>query len=227
VDVIYVLTASPSHDRSTARYSDFVETERGEVPLSRVASADMTGQAFDFSPDPDGTKGTEITTEPRSTSDYRHDHYCWHPGRIALNVLSARHKTYVHEFAHAMSSAIHGAIVDEYADVFHIAKKTGNLDKLSGRTPPFYVNRIERHSRDDGTFIPVHSVFAKYNGRVFQADRNHPSAEEGWLGYFPEKYCCSVPCTMDRSFGRYHFDALISTFMYERLCAKLNRPDHP
>jgi len=229
VDVIYVLTASPSHDRSTARYSDFVETDHGEVALDAVSPSAMPGKPFDFSPDPDGSKGSEIVKTPCPKTDDRckHEYYTWQPGRIALNVLSARTKTYVHEFAHAMSSAIHGAIVDEYADVFHIAKKTGKLPDLFDYTPPYYINRIARSPKEDGSFIPVHSIFAKYNGRIFYSDRNHPSAEEGWLGYFPEKFCCSVPCTMDRSFGRYHFDKLISTFMYERICAKLNRPDHP
>ena len=233
--MIYALTASPTHDRSTARYSDFVEAEKGEVALCPVAPADMPGLAFDFAPDPDGTNGTngkkgaEITTTacPHTEDRCKHEHYTWQPGRIALNVLSARSKTYVHEFAHAMSSAIHGAIVDEYADVFYVAKKIDKLPELSAYTPPFYINRIERSSKDDGTFIPVHPVFAKYNGMTFYSDRNHPSAEEGWLGYFPERFCCSTPCTMDRSLGRYHFDKLISTFMYERICAKLNRPEHP
>ena len=227
VDVIYVMTASPSHNRSTARYSDFVEAEKGEVALCPVEPAAMSGESFDFSTDPTGTKGDEITSTPCDATNCKHDHYTWHPGRIALNVLSARYKTYIHEFAHAMSSALHGAIVDEYADVFYIAKKNGKLREMSDYSAPFYVNRIDRRSREDGSFVPVHPVFAQYNGTIFQSDRNHPSAEEGWLGYFPERFCCAHPCTMDRSFGRFHFDKLIRAFMYDRLCAKLNRPDHP
>lgn len=221
VDVIYVMSASPTHDRSTARYSDYLEA--GE----QVTCTRMNAQTFQFDPDPLGVKKdsnglSEINVarcgDPGVLCE--HDDFARCPGRVALNVLGARQKTFIHEFAHAMSSALRGAIVDEYADVYILqgAKAEANLPQA-----PFYVNRIERIPQSDGHFIPAHKMFARYQQVDFYSDLAHPSAEADWLGYFPECHDSACPCTMDRTGADYRFDKLISNFMYDRLCAKLNR----
>jgi hypothetical protein len=224
VDVIFAMTASPTHDRSTAHYSDYLEN--GDVVTCNIS----TGRALNYDPDPFSHKAGEIIPTPCPSTDpaCQHDHHSTHPGRVALNVIGARDKTFIHEFAHAMSSAIHGAIVDEYADLFVLIPPEPPSDPPpppppQNPSPPFYVNRIERTRPGGGQFIAVHKVFAKYNDTVFHSDLAHPSAEEEWLGYFPDRAHPGIGCTMDRTIGRYRFDELISNFMYDRLCAKLNR----
>jgi len=191
-----------------------------------------------------------------------HDKYAIVPGRVALNVLGANAHTYIHEFGHAMSSAINGAIVDEYFDKYHILKagddekrkslsspefeskeetstvadempeplKTGGLYNLDDiflegdvRTP-FYINRLEREQSENGMVKPIPKIFVRYNKiKIYYSDLAHPSSEENWEGYFPERQSSSECCTMDRDYGRYRFDKLLSDFMYDRLVTKVNR----
>jgi hypothetical protein len=221
VDVIYVVSASPTHDRSTARYSDYLD-------VGETATCDRsTGQAFQFDPDPLGTKTNSGVSEINAARcgdpgvRCEHDDFARSPGRVALSVLGARKKTFIHEFAHAMSSALRGAIVDEYADVF-ILQSAKSETQLPAT--PFYINRIERIPIAEPRFIPVHSIFARYQHIDFLSDLAHPSAEADWLGYFPERHDSYCPCTMDRTGDEFRFDRLISNFMYDRICAKLNRP---
>jgi hypothetical protein len=86
VDVIYVMSASPTHDRSTARYSEYLDLGENET------CAKKTARPFTFDPDPFGVKDSngapEINvahcSDPESsvnTTIFR----C--PGRVALNVL--------------------------------------------------------------------------------------------------------------------------------------------
>ncbi len=238
IDVIYALSAAPNHDRSTAHYSAYLET--GEI----YPDTTLTGEPFTFDPDPNSEhpKLSEICVHkctpctpcgdiPANTRFIcQHEHYTEHPGRVALNVIGARNKTFVHEFAHAMSSVFRGIITEEYADQAIIRK----LDK-PGVAPqqftcneatkaPFYINRIEKN-QELNKLIPVHEVFAKYNGVTYLSDLAHPSAEEDWIGYFPERYCRIFGCIMDRTIGHYEFDRLLSAFMYDRLIVKINRPD--
>jgi hypothetical protein len=153
-----------------------------------------------------------------------HEYYAKNPGRVALNVLGATARTFVHEFAHAMSSVYHGPIVDEYYDKVTLPNDEDEdvIDSSSARDYTFYINRIEK-ANVGGRLVPVHRVFARYQNTVFLSDLDHPSAEEGWTGYFPERESPDIACTMDRSYGRYRFDKLIATFMYDRLIAKINR----
>lgn len=221
VDVIYVMSASPTHDRSTARYSEYLELGEHET------CAKKTARPFTFDPDPFGVKKDsngvpEINVARCSDPGVfcEHDDFPRCPGRVALNVLGARQKTFIHEFAHAMSSALRGAIVDEYADVYILQ---GAKDQSTLPTAPFYVNRIERVPKTKGHFVPVHKVFARYQQVDFYSDLAHPSAEADWLGYFPECHDSNCECTMDRTGNDYRFDKLISNFMYDRICVKLNR----
>lgn len=245
VDIIFALTASPTHTRSTAHFSDWIEHEENDPLKNKM---DRAGQCFSFNATP-----CEIGVEPPpgaeripqcSPTQYRvespevhnraasgvaapgfravHDYCPTLPGRIALNVISARHKTYLHEFAHAMSSAFHGAIADEYVDCF-ILHKVGSEAKCEPSNH-FFVNRIERQF-DPPEPIPVPKVFAEYNCVQYHSDLAHPSAEEEWAGYFPDKFDKNTPCVMDRDItGHYHFDELLSTFIYDRMMAKISRP---
>ena len=150
-----------------------------------------------------------------------HEYYSVNPGRIALNVLGADQKTYIHEFAHAMSSAFHGAIVDEYFDSLEIDE---DVESESPASPPFYVNRIERQPAATGKVVPIHRSFARLDGNDYLADRAHPSTKSNWRGYFPDRRIPSIPCTMDQSGHVHRFDELLGAFIYDRLLAKINRP---
>ena len=259
------------------------------------------GIPFDFQLNPNLTKNgarniAEMTFNDRYTPI--HEYYPVNPGRVATNVLTASQKTYIHEFAHAMSSAYHGAIVDEYFDtvefekgdhssnsnpeiLFQITDKTlhamendarvgpaipqdlpgftktlrqikdreifgrgkflEEIGQLIGEDhaakyqrfilehakieTPFYVNRIENVKLESDKSVPVPKVFAAYERTVYGADMEHPSSEEDWSGYFPDRKSHGFSCTMDRNLsGGYRFDDLISTFIYDRLIAKINRP---
>jgi hypothetical protein len=220
IDVIFALTASPTQIRHTAYYADF--DERLDMP----SQPSDGGTSFTYDPDPNNQKDGDIIlvrcSPPPALFRCVHDDYSAIPGRAAINVLSARRHTFVHEFAHAMSSVVRGAICDEYYDKSFLRTRSGSI------FVPFYVNRIERVERPLGQFVPTHPVFAGYNDVVFPSDLAHPTAEAGWLSYFPERHSISSEhCTMDRSAEPFRFDKLISRFMYERLVSKSNRPHKP
>jgi len=220
VDVVFAMTASPTHDRSTAYYADW-----DELTVTRENQS-APGKEFGYAPDPNSQKDGEILAPVLNVSPFfrKHDFGSESFGRVALNVVGARQKVFIHEFAHAMSSASHGMICDEYADQFYVEHIC--LENAPPPTPKFYVNRIERNKAGlpDNRVIPVHEIFAEYNGVLFHSDLAHPSARENWVGYFPERHSPGLGCIMDRETGPYRFDKLISRFMYDRLVAKLNRP---
>jgi len=227
IDIIFGLSANKTHTRATAHYTDYVELADDQIynptivlpftfdedPLSRK-NLDQNGNPVqnilfpDFSPDSGFMK--------------EHEHKPTFPGRAAVNVLEACQKTYIHEFAHAMSSCWRGMIVDEYFDHIQLGESPGNF-----KNPEiaFYVNRMERN-RDrmlnQGIPIPVHKEFAEFNGTIYDSDLDHSSAEETWSGYFPDR-SQGITCTMDRTYGAYHFDQLLCAFIYERMMAKVMR----
>ena len=232
-DVIFALSASREWDRSTAHYADWLEdVEVDENP-------DAKGKTYAYDADPEITKpfmGAKMedlsvarckpNTDPlprRFTCV--HDHYSNHPGRIALNVLGASAKTVIHEFGHAMSSAFHGAIVDEYFERYELLEI--RYAPLPDEEPMYYVNRIDRKLKNDGTVLPVHTIFARYNNADFFSDLDHPSGEEDWTGYFPNRKNTAAVCTMDRNYPYYRFDELLSSFIYDRLMTKINRQTPP
>ncbi|MDZ7362574.1 MAG: hypothetical protein ONB46_17900 [candidate division KSB1 bacterium] len=221
LDVVFAMTASHTHDRSSAYYADLDEIN--DVAKNQSGA----GKAFEYNPDPDNRKAAEINVAGCGTPPYicSHDDFSECFGRVALSVFGARRKTFLHEFAHAMSSVSHGMIGDEYTDPF-FAHDACHHSHASTGPAPFYINRIQRAKpADPGKFIHVHEIFAAYNGAVFHTDLTHPSALEGWTGYFPQRNSPAETCIMDREFGAYRFDKLISRFMYDRLVAKLNRPN--
>lgn len=147
-----------------------------------------------------------------------HDKYTDAPGLVALNALTAWQKTYIHEFGHAMSAFQNGAIIDEYMDY--------NETSVEPSPELQAVNRLERKVPNDPIPAPNHpipSVFTEYKKFTYHSDRDHPSALETWKSYFPQRCSKYIYCTMDRTYGEYQFDPLISDFMYDRLMVKRNR----
>lgn len=243
VDVIFGLTASLIHDRSTARYTDWSEPEN-EAPIDNPDDPERCGKDFQLDRALHHCeKKTSLPEEhthpypPSETSFKTRHEFCPLPGKagqVALNVLSARSKTFIHEFAHALSSVFHGAIADEYMDLAVLEKvkqhsdnsETLRLHTERAPVPNFYINRIERTEAVMSSLAPapVPRLFANYECMPFLADQAHPSAEEGWSGYFPERYNINMPCTMDRDLGvGYRFDDLLSRFIYDRMLAKVTR----
>ncbi len=196
-DVIFTLSANPFLIRSSAFFSevDSVDSSNGKV------------FSFDQSP--------HLAT--KSSKKRYHEHYAKAPGLVALNVLYASLKTYIHEFAHAMSSPACGAIVDEYFDQI---KGFNVLEDNNGQKRYFCLNRNERANPSD----PVNLDFAEYNNKTYRTDLDHPSVKERWIGYFPERPDRYTGCTMDATINRYRFDKIISAFMFDRLKTKIDRP---
>ncbi len=141
-----------------------------------------------------------------------------------MNVLGATQKTFIHEFAHAMSHAENGAIVDEYYDEGVLfLDSSGKPEK--GKKPISTMFSVNRLNKSAGT-VPVPKIFCNYHESsaekfVYASDRNHPSAQENWSGFYPERKESDVYCTMDRRYGRYQFDKLIADYMYDRLLHKI------
>jgi hypothetical protein len=211
VDVIMALSASKEFTRSSAIFTDFPEVERGDAPMEDGIPFNVAVPYIDQS--------WNCVHEFRAST----------PGRAAINVLTARTKTYIHEFAHAMSSAVNGAIMDEYADDFAAVGATNEEAENAGREniatikAPLIINRLEQNWPTPNPFYPIPPIFALYNGVEFYSDQYHPSDDGRWFGYFPNRANPYVPCTMDASGMHHTFDRLIRAFMYDRIMAKMRR----
>jgi|GEM_PF-6227597 len=259
IDVIYALTASATHDRSSAEPAKFsMEEEKSK--------SHRVGEEFTFSIDPYCSKDGEIlksnceillckcvpgkteneknldekcnelktdtactasATWPRINGPDRvlvHEFFppCDLVGRVAMSALDVRDRLPVHEFGHAMSSVQNGIIVDEYYDYAFI---DDDPDFRPFDPKHIFINRIYRNRpiMDLTHKIKVHNIFARYNRYIYESDRQHPSAEQGWIGYFPERRQREVNCTMDADKDVFEFDELLRDYMYDRLWAKVNR----
>ena len=239
VDVIYGLSASPTHDRSTAHYTDWIEIEDENVDKKIISNRNGKPFTFDYDPylnkrikevDHNGniTKGESTILIPEFNSQTQlervHEYDAKYAGRIALNVITATSYTYIHEFSHAMSNVFHGAIVDEYVDYFAF-ESDNNGNQVENPQAWFYTNRVDRNRilMVNQEVIPVDKVFAQYNDVTYHSDLAHPSAEEGWSGYFPERHPDSVTCMMDGPSSRCQYDQLLRIFIYDRIIAKFAR----
>jgi len=230
IDVIFVLSVSPFYTRSTSLYTDYPD-DYGSKPKrikNKLLKKSKKGRDYTVGIHEQVTANTPImisdlvnNNSGNKQQKIKHEAYSVYPGRAAINVLSATGKTFVHEFGHAMSSAINGAIVDEYADEIQIISTD---KKLFNRADiPLYINRLERSRVKNGKFIPIPKKFMIFNQTEYYSDMEHPSAEEEWKGYFPERFDTHIPCTMDSSMRNHRFDKLISDYIYDRLTAKINR----
>jgi hypothetical protein len=104
VDVVFAVTASPTHTRSSALYT--------------LDEESVKGPAFSLK-----------YREAESGFERHHAPYARVPGLIAYSAWDNRLKTPLHEFAHAMSSTINGLIYDEYYD--NIPKELTNLPLIN------------------------------------------------------------------------------------------------
>jgi len=193
-DVIFVISGSPSLNRSSARFS--------------VEKLNKNGKKFRFTfTDNIGDKKNERI----------HAHFADTPGVVALSAWDNRLKTPVHEFAHAMSSIENGAIVDEYLDQYYPEleeRLQGNIinRKTRANSNEPVPDIFARYKPDvNGETI------------TYFSDRYRRDKELNWLSYVPERTTSGHSCIMDISYFGYRFDKLLFDFMYDRLLTKLNR----
>ncbi len=215
-DMLIILSAVPKYKRATAQFANWYEDD-----TMRPLQPDMNGEEFEL----------EKVRLPEKCEDPVHAFYFHNPGRMAVNVLEASFRTYIHEFGHAISDVDNGVIVDEYYDRFFI----DNLpDKPSLNIRWFDVNRFSRKvDKDTGRILqPIPREFSEYRLKLaakkepktaFQSDIDHPSGKENWLGFFPARDNLDANCIMDRTGVRNRFDGLLSKFIYDRLWVKVNR----
>ncbi len=222
-DVIYGISAVENYDRPVAHVADWDETGASKIPVGKGVTATLN-------------KGRNTTAGyGHHTSRFLFRHLrrlIWgstsrtlvhqysnndHPGRIAINAYTADQRTFIHEFAHAISSANSAPIVDEYYDRQELRGVNPPPPPANARPP---INRQRR--TNPGDEIPVR--FIEYNDKLYFSDRQHPTARENWRGYFPEKQDVDNECLMDRDTGRNRFDKLLSDFIYDLLMTKSNRP---
>ena len=209
IDVIFVVSASPEYTRSTARFTDV-----------GVRKADIFKRGEPFQVCFDGFKQQNVINLPSNLQNAQHEYYATVPGSVALNALSATSLTYIHEFAHAMSSAHNGAIVDEYADDLIVF--AGGQGSLIHVEPLHIINRLERRQLP-GKYTPTPKYFMSVDDVDYHSDLEHPSAGENDKAFYPERDDLHIPCTMDRSSGLHRFDKLLTIFIQNRLAAKFNR----
>jgi hypothetical protein len=196
VDIVFAVTASRTHVRSSSRYT--MDEENGEA------------KSFVFRYYP---KGPALTGRywPRAAL----------PGMVAYSAWDDRMKTPAHEFAHAMSSTNNGLIVDEYDDdllidpderiVINKRHATWEMDE----NQDFIIQPSE---------LP--RVFAEYteNGetRQFLTDK-HRKKPANWISFVPLPSEPEVPCTMDFTGDLCEYDRLLQHFMGQRLEAKVGK----
>ena len=215
-DMLIILSAVPKYIRATAQFGNWYEDVN-----DRPASPDMKGEEFEL----------DIANLPAKCEDPVHAFYFHNPGRMAVNVLEAGFRTYIHEFGHAISDVDNGVVVDEYYDRFSVA---GVPDRPGQNERWFAVNRDERRTdRASGRILqPIRREFSEYRLKLkeqkepktrFVSDTDHPSSQENWLGFFPGRDDVNANCIMDRTGARNRFDALLSKFIYDRLWVKANR----
>lgn len=204
VDIVYAVTASRTHTRSSAYYTIEEET---------TASEDFQFILYNK----DGSLRDPLLgryAPPRNVPEFV-------PGLIAYSAWDNRRKTPLHEFAHAMSSTTNGLIYDEYND--EVPFNTDSLMVINKR-------RATAVMDDDGNdFIEpseLPELFAKFY-EAGQPERNDFSTDRlrqkpfDWSSFVPDKDRPDEPCTMDRSGDFHRFDMLIEYFMEQRLKAKI------
>ncbi len=194
VDVVFAVTASDTHIRSSARFTVDNDTDLASSFLFRT------------NPDAPPQRGFY---RPRARI----------PGMVAYSAWDDRLKTPIHEFTHAMSSTKNGLIDDEYYDdLFYDTNKTIVINKRHA-TEEMDINKDQIFQPSE---LP--QIFSQYieNGRIreFRTDkfRFTPSF---WRSFVPARSNARIPCTMDRSGENHQFDLLIHYFMSRRLQAKV------
>jgi hypothetical protein len=199
VDIVYAVTASTTHTRSSALYT--VDLESSTAKKFRITAREKNRNVvFDF--------------------DGYHEPRCEVPGMIAYSAWDNRLKTPLHEFAHAMSSTDNGLIVDEYHDremirttdrlVINKRHATDQTDENgNGRIEPSELPPIFVEYREDGD---------RSTSFLTDLERLQP---EYWRSFVPQRRYARIPCTMDRSGDLCEFDRMLAFFMEKRLQTKV------
>jgi hypothetical protein len=129
IDVVYVVTASKTHTRSSSRYTFDDEKYPGR------------GFSLNF-----GAEQWEL----------RHDPFAKIPGMVAYSAWDDRLKTPIHEFAHAMSSTTNGAILDEYYDELpDMLLNVHAINKHFWQTGPPFPEQYAEYALKDGESIKI------------------------------------------------------------------------
>jgi len=194
VDVVYAVSGSTTHTRSSSRFTYDDDTKPGR------------GLTLNFG---DGAPPLSL----------RHDPYVHIPGMVAYSAWDDRLKTPLHEFAHAMSSTTNGAIHDEYNDdVSEILRNTPVINKHFVRESDADTGSPQRKVPD------IFAVYQLAGGekQTFYSDKAR-YVPDHWRSYVPARRELSVPCTMDWSEQIYTFDLLLKQFIEDRLRAKTQR----
>ncbi|MFQ5823288.1 MAG: hypothetical protein ACE5JB_04465 [bacterium] len=194
VDIVFAVTASSTHIRSSARYTEDDDTGEAESFVFRT-----------------GVEAPSLTGYYRPRAKI--------PGMIAYSAWDDRLKTPIHEFAHAMSSTKNGLIDDEYYDdLFYDTTKTIVINKRHA-TEEMDINRDKIIQP-----IELPPIFAQYienyKIREFPTDKLR-SASYFWRSFVPARSNAYIPCTMDRSDEFHQFDLLLHYFITRRLAAKV------
>ncbi|MFQ5708739.1 MAG: hypothetical protein ACE5HO_14885 [bacterium] len=197
IDLVFAVTASETHTRSTALFT-FDDESRG---------------------------GPEFTFENLSREFKRHHApFAEVPGMVAYSAWDNRLKTPLHEFAHAMSSTTNGLIHDEYYDeipeefrgmpIINKQHATASLDENGN-------GLIEMNELPDDFARYADAATTPSNIPTDKA-RNKPM---NWISFVPARHDPQLPCTMDISGDENRFDLCIEQFMSNRLEAKINRTE--
>jgi len=199
-DVVFAVTASETHTRSSAAFT--FDDEGAE------------GEEFTFELHPSGSRFTRC-----------HRRYPSVPGMVAYSVWDNRLKTPLHEFAHAMSSTTNGLIYDEYYDDLPV-----ELSQIPVINKQFATIAMDTNGDRHITPDELPRVFARYElhqpggNETFDGltDKARTSPNN-WLSYVPLVEDPRLPCSMDFTGDINRFDAMIERFMEDRLNAKMSR----
>lgn len=195
VDVVFAVTASDTHTRSSALYT--------------IDKKDPLGPLYKFR----YKQGSPVI-------ERHHAPFPEIPGLVAYSAWDTRLKTPLHEFAHAMSSTVNGLIHDEYYDdvpqpvsinnppfpLDILGKNLLIINKQAGKTIPD-VFGIYDFRDQERTFVADRAVIKPPDFEAFVPARLNPR----------------VPCTMDISTDQDRFDRFIEIFMHDRLQVKSER----
>lgn len=194
VDVVFAVTGSETHTRSSSRFA--IEKKTAQAQPDFLYFEPVSGKEFP------GYYNAETEV----------------PGMVAYSAWDLRLKTPVHEFAHALSSNLSGLIDDEYHDgalqhhdtVFVLNKRHGwTLDKNNDGT---------LQARE----LPEVFAEIRENGEAhkFGTDKLRALPED-WKSYVPQRPHYQMPCTMDDSGEVHDFDLLLQHFITRRLEEKI------
>lgn len=195
-DVVFAVTASLTHTRSSARYT--------------YDSDKVLGLEFEL-----------IYDEKHFR--LRHDPYAKLPGMVAYSAWDDRLKTPLHEFAHAMASMTNGQIHDEYYD--ETPATLDGFAVMNKRMTTTEMDRNRDDVIQPCELPTVFATYRDTEGaETFHSDKAR-IVPESWKTFVPGRQNPLISCVMDSSaLGEVpEFDRLLQKFIYQRLDHKANR----